>query len=178
MTLISDTLARTEFVKTGITLLLFLMLLLFGCESKSQNTTTAGTAKLKEGWKFINADGKFTFHIPENMQKQDIHGIDSCAEEYRDERMRVSFYYGIYSDPLEKYSRKSEYKDIKEVISGTAAKIVYFKPKRFASEYRYYAAVHFPGVEKGKIKLTMIAEFNDEQDWEIARTIFESIYFD
>ena len=175
---ISHTLARNEFVKTGITLLLFLMLLLPGCQSKSQNATTAETPKLKEGWKIINADGKFTFHIPENMQKQDIHGIDSYAEEYRNERMRVSFDYGIYSDPWDKYSSEPEYKEIKEVISSREAKIVYFEPKSLGSEYKYYAGVHFPAVQEGGSKLTVVVVFNDENDWETARTIFRSIHFE
>jgi uncharacterized protein YcfL len=164
-------------MKTRITLLLLLVLILPGCKSISQNTTKAEASMLKQGWDIINADDKFIFYIPQNMQKQDSQGIDSYVEEYRNENMRVSFDYGIYSDPLDGYSMEPEYKEMKEVISGREAKIVYFKPASFASGYKYYAGVHFPDVEEGGIKLTMMAEFNDETDWGTAKTIFGSIYF-
>jgi len=154
------------------------MLILPGCKSTFQNTTKAEASKLKQEWDIINADNKFMFNIPQNMQKQDTHGIDSYIEEYRNKSMRVSFDYGIYSDPLDGYSMGPAYKEIKEVISGREAKIVYFKPTSFASEYKYYAGVHFPAVEEDGSKLTMVVEFNDEKDWEIAKAIFRSVYFE
>ena len=165
-------------MKTGIGLLLLLVLTLPGCKSTFQNTIKAEASKLEQGSNIINADNKFIFNIPQNMQKQDTHGIDSYVEEYRNNNMRVSFDYGIYSDPLDGYSMEPEYKEIKEVISGREAKIVYFKPTSFASEYKYYAGVHFPSVEEGGINLTMEVEFNDEKDWGTAKTIFGSIYFE
>ena len=165
-------------MKNRITLLLILVLILTGCKSAYQNITKAEALKLKQGWDIINADGKFKFHIPQNMQKQDTQGIDSYVEEYRNENMRVSFDYGIHSDPLDGYSLEAEYKEIKEVISGREVKTVYFKPTSFASEYKYFAGVHFPAVEEGGSKLTMGVEFNDERDRETAKTIFESIYFE
>jgi hypothetical protein len=170
--------ARKEIMKTRVTLLLLLVLILSGCKSISQNTTKAEASKFKQGWDIITAHDKFIFHIPQNMQKQDIQGIDSYVEEYRNTNMRVSFDHGIYSDPLDGYSMEPEYKEIKEVISGREAKIVCFKPTSFASEYKYYAGVHFPAVQEGGSKLTMVAEFNDEKDWETAKTIFGSIYFE
>ena len=165
-------------MKTRITLLLLLALILPGCKGTSQNTTKAEASKLRQGWDIINADGKFIFYIPQNMQKQDTHGIDSYVEVYRNKNMRVSFDYGFYSDPLDGYSMKPEYKEIKEIISGREVKIVYFKPTSFASEYKYFAGVHFPAVKEGGSTLTMMVEFNDEKDYETAKTIFGSIYFE
>jgi hypothetical protein len=170
--------ARNETMKTKIALFLLLVLILPGCKSISQNTTNTEASKLRQGWDRINANDQFIFYLPQNMPKQDTHGIDSHVEEYRNKNMRVSFDYGIYSDPLDGYSMEPEYKEIKEVISGREVKIVYFKPTSFASEYKYFAGVHFPYVEESGIKLTMIAEFNDEKDWEIAQTIFRWIYFE
>lgn len=165
-------------MKTGITILFLLVLILPGCKSMAQNITKAEASTLRQGWDIINAHGKFIFSIPQNMQKQDTHGIDSYVEEYRNKNMRVSFDYGIYSDPLDGYSMEPEYKEIKEVISGREVKIVYFKPTSFASEYKYYAGVHFPAVKEDGSRLTMMVEFNDEKDHETARTIFETIYFE
>lgn len=165
-------------MKTRITLLLLLVLILPGCKSMPQNITKAEASKLTQGWDIINADGKFIFYIPQNMQKRDTHGIDSYVEEYRNKNMRVSFDYGLYSDPLDGYSMEPEYREIKEVISGREVKIIYFKPTSFASEYKYYAGVHFPAVKEGGSKLTMLVEFNDEKDYEAAKTIFRSISFE
>ena len=165
-------------MKARITLLLLLVFILPACKSISQNTTKAEAAMLEQGWDLINADDKFIFYIPQNMQKQDTHGIDSYVEQYRNKSMRVSFDYGIYSDPLDGYSMEPEYKEIKEVISGREAQIVYFKLTSFVSDYKYYAGVHFPTVGEGGIKLTMEVEFNDEKDWETAKTIFGSIHFE
>lgn len=165
-------------MKYKITLLLLLVLILLGCKSISQNTTKAEVSKLRQGWDVINADGKFRFYIPQNMQKQDIHSIDSYVEEYRSKNMKVSFDYGIYSDPLDGYSMELELKEVKEVISDRKAKIVYFKSTSFASEYKYFAGVHFPTVGEGRNKLTMVVEFNDEKGHETAQTIFGSIYFE
>src|SRR5687767_10327275 len=103
-------------MKNKFTLLLLLVLILSGCKSVSQNTIKAEVSGLRQGWDLINADGKFKFYLPHNMQKQDIYGIDSYVEEYRNKSMRVSFDYGIHSDPLDGYFMESEYKEIKQVI--------------------------------------------------------------
>ena len=92
--------------------------------------------------------------------------------------MRVSFDYGIYSDPLDAYSIEHEYEEITEVISGREVKIVNFRPASFASEYKYFAGVRFPAVKEDGSKLTMVLEFNNEKDHETASTIFQSIYFE
>ena len=139
-------------MKARTTLLFLLVLVLLGCKSLSQNLTKAETSALRQGWDIINADGKFIFSIPQNMQKQDTPGIDSYVEEYRNTNMKVSFDYGIYSDPLDGYSMEPEYK--------------------------YCAGVHFPAVNEDGSKLTLMVEFNDEKDYETAKTIFRSIYFE
>ena len=165
-------------MKNKITLLLLLVLILSGCKSISQIPIKAEVSGLRQGWDLINADGKLKFYLPHNMQKQDIYGIDSYVEEYRNKNMRVYFDYGIYSDPLDGYSMELEYKEIKEVISGREAKIVLFKATSFVSEYTYFAGVHFAAVKEDGSKLTMMVEFNDEKDHETAKIIFRSIYFE
>lgn len=164
-------------MKIKITLLLVLVLILPGCKGISQNITKAEISGLRQGWDMINADGKFTFYLLQNMQKQDTFGIDSYVEEYRNQNMRLSFDYGIYSDPLDSYFGESEFKEFKEVISGRDAKIVFFKPASFDSVYKYFAGIHFPAVKEGENQLTMVVQFNNEKDLETAKSIFRSIYF-
>ena len=139
-------------------------------------------AKPGPGWKRVDADGLFFLSLPEDMKKQDVRGIDSSVGEYRNGRMVVSFDYGIYSNPLESYSDKPEYKESLKNIGGKKAKIVYFSNTRADSKYKYFSAVHFPEAEKNRfanmnIKLTLDVEFNEESDNAIAQAIFESIAF-
>jgi hypothetical protein len=134
------------------------------------------------GWKRVDADGLFFLSLPEDMKKQEVRGIDSSVGQYRNGRMMVSFDYGIYSNPLESYSDKPDYKENLKNIGGKKAKIVFFSNTRADSKYKYYSAVHFPEVEKNRfanmnIKLTLDVEFNEESDNAIAQAIFESIAF-
>src|SRR5262245_12821922 len=134
------------------------------------------------GWKRVDADGLFFLSLPEDMKKQNVRGIDSSVGEYRNVRMVVSFDYGIYSNPLESYSGRPEYKESLKNIGGKKAKIVVFSNTRADSKYKYYSAVHFPEVEKGRfanmnIRLTLSVEFSEESDNAIAQVIFESISF-
>jgi len=134
------------------------------------------------GWKRVDADGLFFLSLPEDMKKQNVRGIDSSVGQYRNGRMVVSFDYGIYSNPLESYSDKPDYKENLKNIGGKKAKIVFFSNTRADSKYKYYSAVHFPEVEKNRfanmnIKLTLDVEFNEESNNAIAQAIFESIAF-
>jgi hypothetical protein len=114
------------------------------------------------------------------MEDQKVQGIDSFVGEYRNERMRVSFDYGIYSNALNEYSSEPEYKKILKKIGGKEAKIVFFLSNHANPQHKYFGAVHFPKVnDTGSVmlKLTLTAEFNEESDKMAAQEIFESVAF-
>jgi hypothetical protein len=171
----------------------FCLALLLGCHTahKSEISASPGAGIPKQnpdptnpgpGWKRVDADGLFFLSLPVDMKKQDVRGIDSSVGEYRNGRMVVSFDYGNYSNRLESYSDKPEYKENLKNIGGKKAKIVFFLNTGADSKYKYYSAVHFPEVVKSRFanmntKLTLDVEFNDESDNVIAQAIFESIVF-
>jgi len=137
-----------------------------------------GPPTLKPGWKPIDAGGRFSFHLPEDMQPQNVHGIDSYVGEYRNKNLRVTFDYGLYSNSLDALASQPEYKEFNRVIGGRKAKIVYYRATDAAAEYKYYAAVYFPAAPSNRASnLNLSAEFNDKNEWETAQTIFESIRF-
>ena len=165
-------------MKTRITMLL---LLVTGCLNWLGVAAMAQTPEpptLKPGWKPIDAGGRFSFHLPEDMQPQNVHGIDSYVGEYRNKNLRVTFDYGLYSNSLDTLSSQPEYKEFNRVIGGRKAKIVYYRATDAAAEYKYYAAVYFPAAPSHRASnLNLSAEFNDKHEWETAQTIFESIRF-
>jgi len=171
----------------------FCIAILLGCHTpyKSEISVTPDPGMQKQspdptkpgpGWRRVDADGLFFLSLPADMKKQIVRGIDSSVGEYRNGRVVVSYDYGIYSNPLETFSDKPEYKENLKDIGGKKAKIVFFSNTSAASKYKYYSAVHFPEVEKSRfenmnIKLTLSVEFNEESDESIAPAIFESIAF-
>lgn len=148
---------------------------------QSGHAQSAEAPELKPGWKRIDAQGRFSFHLPETMQSVEIHGIDSYVGEYKDGRMKVGFDYGLYSNPLNSYSKSPEYQEINKPIGGLPAKIVFCRQTDSAASYKYFAGVYFasvkPGTEQIQNKLMLSAEFNNPDDWQTAQIIFESIRF-
>ena len=152
----------------------------------SWNSTTFQSSKssppeLKPGWKRVDAAGSFSFSVPETMRKVKVQGVDSYVGQYASNGLHVLFDYGMYSDPLERYSNEAEYIEINRKIAGLDARIVFFRQPNHASKHRYFAAVHIPKVAgdrgEGITKLTMVAQFNEQSDWGTAQNIFESIRF-
>jgi hypothetical protein len=164
----------------AVLMCLLLSVTVFG-NGQSGNGQSAEAPQLKPGWKRIEAQGHFSFHLPETMQPVEIHGIDSYVGEYKDDRMKVVFDYGMYSNPLSSYSKSPEYKEINKPIGGLPAKIVFCRQTDPAAGYQYFAGVYFasvkPGTEQTSNKLMLSAEFNSADDWQTAQTIFESIRF-
>jgi hypothetical protein len=147
----------------------------------AEKTSQSSPAQLGPGWKVIDANRHFSFHLPDNMKDQKARGIDSYVGEYRNSKMRIGFDYGAYSNSLTTYSGEPEYQEFKKTISDKAAKIIFFRNTNAASGYKYYAAVHFSLAEKNNLEansgLTLDAGFDDPAEWETVKRIFESVTF-
>src|SRR5262245_15224013 len=111
--------------------LVFLTILL-GCHAAPKSDTGASPnpgmpkqnpdpARLSQDWKRVDVDGLFFLSLPADMKKQNVRGIDSSVGEYRNERMKVYFDYGIYSNDLESFSDKPDYKEDLKQIGGRKA---------------------------------------------------------
>lgn len=166
-------------------LLLLIAVTLSSCKGTDPSKNAAPEsrpAEIGRGWKRVDAGASFSFWLPEDMQQQRATGIDSLVGEYRSPNMRITFDYGLYSNPLTSYSNSSGCEEDTTTISGRDARIVECKKARSDSTYEYFAAIHFSEVHPaaeggGSVKLTMEAEFNQEGDLETARKILESIAF-
>jgi hypothetical protein len=127
-------------------------------------------------WVPVDANGKFTFFIPPDMEEQEIQGIDSFVGEYRSNRMRLRFDYGLYSDPLN-YSGESDYQELVTTIGGERAKVVAFVGGPSAPGFEYVAAVHFPDLGDGRARLTLWVESASPEEQEEAKKVFHTISF-
>ena len=161
--------------------LLLIPILIVSCNSIPLQTSKSSPSELKPGWKSVEAGGSFSFHLPSTMREQKVQGIDSYVGQYRNNNLQVSFDYGMYSAPMDKYSNEAEYKEIKKKIGGLDAVVIFFRQTTPASKHRYFAGVHFSHVggdrNTGITRLTLHADFDRESDWETVQTIFESIRF-
>ena len=135
---------------------------------------------LKQRWERVEVTGAFSFLVPAGLEKQNVRGIDSEIGEYRSNQLRVSFDFGLFSDNLVAYSGMPEYKEMTTEIDGKKAKIVFFTRDNPGSEYKYFAAAHFPAVKNSdgtENKLTITVESTERTSQNLAMAIFESTIF-
>src|SRR5690349_13873542 len=128
-------------MKSAIPFISLLTIILLNWHSTPRQSSNANAPELKSGWKRVDAQGRFSFHLPETMQPQEVHGIDSYVGQYRNDRMQVLFDYGMYSNPLDTFFNSAEYREIKKQIGNLSAKIIFFRQTHSASGYKYFAAV-------------------------------------
>lgn len=167
----------------GIALLILVGLA--GCKSSVQpaaKDADSRPADIGRGWKRIDAGEAFLFWVPGEMEQQRATGIDSLVGDYRSTRMRITFDYGRYSNPLTNYSSNPGCDEETKSISGKDARIVECKKAKPDSSFSYLTAIHFAEVHEAaegaeSMKLTMEVEFNEEDERERARKILESIVF-
>ena len=128
-------------------------------------------------WQRIHVKTQFTFFVPPDMKPHVVQAKDSSVGEYRNSNIHLRFDYGWYSDPLDNYSRKPGYQEVKVEIDGKRAKVVTFHNTEENEDFKYVAAVHFVRVRDDKTGLTMWADCKGLPEVDIAKRIFGSIKF-
>jgi hypothetical protein len=148
-------------------------------------------------WQRIDA-GPFSFQAPADMTRTSLRGIDSYVAGYENERCRLSFDYGVYSDPLRSYGDKPEFEEQMTEIDGRPARIItYVEPAPFYGfpfemfsrtgpvDVPYRAAVNFADLGPGigppgparRTGLTMAVGCVTRADRDAAMAILSSIIF-
>ena len=122
-------------------------------------------------WKKIDLRD-FSFAIPPDLKERDVRGIDSEVWEYRSRDLRLAIDYGMYSDDLDSYSDRPEYKAEWVSIDSKKAKVVTYR-----SGKSYVAAVYFPGLWGSDTKLGFSVESKSAAEQELSKKIFQSIRF-
>jgi hypothetical protein len=138
-------------------------------------------AAAPEGWKRIDAQGRFSFYIPPEMKRIDVHGIDSYVEKYSSDTMTLDFDYGQYSNPLDNEGEEDYRSEVVE-IDGRKARLVTLTLTGENLGYKYYAGLYFPDVDPlerrtPKPGLTVGVSSKSKADQERAKKIFSTIRF-
>lgn len=114
----------------------------------------------------------FSFSLPLTFTKTDARGVDSFAEEYVADGIKVSFDYGEYSDDFGSWSRDTKYEEV--VVDGKPGKIGTVSnedSKDFPYITQIYVKLH------GRLALSVSAVCRSKKEVALARTIFLAIKF-
>jgi hypothetical protein len=133
---------------------------------------------IEGGWKTIDAEGKFSFDLPQSMNKKEVLPMDSFVQHYVGDGMLVIFDYGWFSDPLDRYESEPEYWREQKKVGGFDATLIGYKPD--ADWGKYHAGIAFRNITNDGIvptHFTMSISYNNSEDKNTAIKILESIRF-
>ena len=130
-------------------------------------------------WQKIDADGLFTFRLPQGFTKTDMAGVENYLGEYYKGKTRFLFIWGDTASNAYDVRRQPEMEDYQEIetrIDGRRANIRTYSQIR-DGERIYRAELNIGNWEKADVELYMELESKDAGDFEVAQQIFTSISF-
>jgi hypothetical protein len=136
------------------------------------------TAQASE-WQKIDADGLFTFRLPQGFSKTNMAGVENYLGEYYKGETRFLFIWGdtaSYAYDVRRQPEMEEYQETETSIDGRRANIRTYSQIR-DGERTYRAELNIGNWEKADIELYMEIETKDAADLEVAKEIFHSINF-
>ena len=140
------------------------------------------TAKIPPTWSRINLD-YLAFYGPADLKDQHSRGIDSAVWDFRNDRMTLAFDYGMYSNDLKDLVSEPQYRERWFMVDGRKAKVATFllSEQSLADNSErgrpFIAAVYFPAVKRGGVKLSVWAYCIDNNTQEEAKKILFTIKF-
>ena len=144
------------------------------------------TEPVPQDWKRIDANGKFTFFVPPDMEAEAVQGTDSYVGKYRGHGMQLYFDYGWWPGDLcdARYTeQKPQNTDVTTQIKGQRARLItFYEPHpKMDHQFPYVTVVCFADLGTAemdqKITLTMWANGEGHAEQQIAAKIFQSIQF-
>lgn len=134
---------------------------------------------LHEDWIKVSAGSVFSLTAPGGTTFHPSQGLDSFVGAFTNQKFRIDFDYGLYSDPLTNYSGQPDYKIQELQIDNRKARIIsYSDPTN--TQYPYFIGVHFYDLGKtmlGTTKLTVFSRLKDKKDYPTLEKIYRSIKF-
>lgn len=130
-------------------------------------------------WKTINADGLFTFRLPQGFKKTNMMGVENYLGEYYKGKTRFLFVSGDTASNAYDVRRQPEmenYKETKIRIDGRRANIRTFSQLR-DGERVHRAELNIGNWNEANVELYMELESKDPADLKTAKQIFSSIKF-
>jgi hypothetical protein len=153
------------------------VLIICGSACFSQQASSA--ASIPRGWKKINADGLFTFYLPQGAWDTGFSGTEDFYKEYRIGKLRFMFVYHPASrlsyDRREQAFGKGFQEQVVEIAGRKAYSFDYVQNER--GRKRYYTDLYIGDFPNGEVKLWMQADSWRPADLVIAKKIFRTVEF-
>ena len=131
------------------------------------------------GWRKIDADGLFSFSLPEGFTKTDMAGVENDLGEYYKGETRFIFIWGDTASFAYSERRQPEMQDYQELTTRLKGKRVNIRTYWTSGEGRriYHGELNVGNWERGQVTLFMGLEGSDPKTLETARRIFGSVEF-
>ena len=130
-------------------------------------------------WQDIDADGQFSFSLPQGFTKTDKTGVEKYLGEYYRGETRLLFIWGDTASPAYRERRRPEmrgYQELTTRLKGKQANVRTYWLSQGGKRF-YRAELNVGNWERGQVTLYMGVEGSDPATLETASKIFRSITF-
>jgi hypothetical protein len=166
-------------MKKLVSKLLMVSAALIICSSVCLSQQTTSTVNAPKGWKKINANGLFTFYLPQSAWDTGFSGTEDFYKEYRIGKLRFMFVYNPTSrlsyDKREQAFGKGFQEHVVEITGRNAYLFDYAQNEK--GRKRYYTDLYVGDFPNGEVKLWMQADSWRPADLEIAKKILHTVEF-
>jgi len=133
---------------------------------------------IPEGWKKIDADGKFTFYLPPDLWDTGSMGIENYHKEYTNGKLHVSFDYHPYeirAYPVRPESLGKNQRETTLEIDGKKSFMFFYDGTDYRKRPYYTAELSLGDLSKDEVILRMSVSAWNPARLKVAETIFRSI---
>lgn len=136
---------------------------------------------IPDGWRKIDAEGRFIFYLPPEMKQANVHGIENLYQVYSDGRLKISLVFepdGVLAYEERESQFGKDHQEIMSEVDGRPAFLfIYQREAEGRHPQTYNADIYVGDLPKAQVKLWMWASSTNPDDIEIARRIFNSVEF-
>jgi hypothetical protein len=133
-----------------------------------------------EGWKKVDADGKFTFYLPPDMGDTGGSGTESLHREYTNGKMHVSFDYqpfGFLEYAQREQAFRKGFQETEMQVGGEKAFLFAYLDTDRRGRKVYNADLYVGNLPNHQVKLQMLVSSTNPAMLDIAKKIFGTIAF-
>lgn len=142
--------------------------------------TESLSSEVPVDWIKVSAGREFDLMAPAGTEFHPSEGIDSFVGSFEAPDFKLSFDYGLYSNPLKDMSGDAKYETRIVLINGKAANVVTAYAPRFSIDHPYFIGIHFPEIKTtvvGPTKLTVFSLLETADYYTVVEKIFRTIQF-
>ncbi|MGB0909798.1 MAG: hypothetical protein ACPGYT_05505 [Nitrospirales bacterium] len=165
-----------KMIISGVLVIIFMAISTTGVTSAS----TLPSDNPMNDWVKLSANGNFSLKAPPGSHVTKQSGIDSSVVTFVTPKAELLSDYGLYSNSLKDGSGLTDYMAVPIMIDGQEASVVTWDTGDSAAPQRYFIGVHFPQLKQsflGYVKLTIETFVADKHDYELVKTILNTIRF-